>query len=113
MNDLLAWGVAAGAGLLGTVAVYFLTQAMQPGRLRRTLRVLPLFLLLMPAPVPGYGGHFAPAFVVFFFEAVFQGEGQPLLAGVLLAVAALLGLLLAMLGGNSSKNVTENSEVTD
>lgn len=113
MNDLFAWGVAVGAGLVGTVAVYFLTRAMQPGRLRRALRLLPLLLLLMPAPVPGYPGHFAPAFIVFVFEAVFQGDGEPLLAGVLLATAAVLGLLLAFLGSRDSKNSTDNSEATD
>ncbi len=113
MNDLVAWGVAAGAGLLGTVGVYFLTQAMQPGRLRRALRILPLLVLLVPAPVPGFPGHLAPAFIVFFFEAVFQREGQPVLAGLLLATAAVVGLLLALLGRSKNKALPEESPASD
>ena len=43
---------------------------------------------LTPAPVPGYPGAWAPAFVVALFEALFQIDGTPgsaalsLLAGV-------------------------------
>ncbi len=61
-----------------------------------------LALLLLPAPVPGFAGNWAPAFVVLVFEGLFQAAGEPwlafrlLLAGVCVVVA-VVGLIIWIL----------------
>ncbi len=96
MPYLTAWIVIAGAALLGTVCLYVLTRPVPFAWLRALLRILPPVLLLVPAPVPGHAGNIAPAFVVFVFEALFQQEGQPGLALLVLlgSAGAVLGLVL-------------------
>ena len=91
----LAWLIIVAMAVIGTIAVFFLTRPMGAGLLRNLLRVLPGILLVIPAPVPGYDGHLAPAFVVLVFEGLFQREGNPL--GALAALAT--GLAAALLVG--------------
>lgn len=55
-------------------------------------------LTLMPAPVPGYAGNLAPAFVVFAFEALFQADGAPWVAGRLALAGVAVGVATALLG---------------
>lgn len=84
MPYVWAW-VIAGAGTL--LAVLALTQAWRGlplPWLRRWLTWLIPVWLLLPAPVPGYEGQLAPAFVVFLFEWLFQREGSPAMAGRIL-----------------------------
>lgn len=72
-----AWLVVLGAALVGTFALFFLTRPLAPGLARNLLRWLPAPLLVVPAPLPGHDGYFAPAFVVAIFEWLFQANGHP------------------------------------
>jgi len=99
MAYLTAWAIAITAGILGSVVLVVMTRTMAASWIRNLLRTLPGVLLLLPAPVPGYPGNFAPAFIVLFFEGLFQREGSPLGALTILisggAVAALLVVLIS------------------
>ena len=95
MSYTIAWIVAAIAGLVGSICLYMLTRSMRGGVLRSLLCLLPLVLLLVPAPVPAFQDHFAPAFVVAIFESAFVADGQPRAALVILTVA-LVGASLAI-----------------
>ena len=96
MTYLLAWGIALAAGALGSVGLFFLTRNLSGSFLRWWLRLLAPFVMLVPAPVPGYD-NYAPAFIVFLFESLFQRNGEPFLAGLILGAAALMATLLAWL----------------
>jgi hypothetical protein len=65
--------------------------------LRRALAVLAPVWLLVPAEVPGFPGHYAPAFVVLLFESLFQHDGKPRAAAIILAAATLLAVALMLL----------------
>ena len=97
MNYFVAWLVALGAGLIGAVGLFFLTRSIETQWSRDLLRWLPPVLLLVPAPVPDFAGHYAPAFIVLVFEGLFQADGQSLLALVILLVAALIVAALSIL----------------
>ena len=101
MSYLLAWGVAVAAGVIGTVGLFMLTRSVRSRWLRNLLRWLPVVLLLVPAPVPGYSGEYAPAFIVLLFEGLFQTEGQPQGALTILVVTLVLagGLILLLSRG--------------
>ena len=90
----IAWLVAGGAGLIGTLTMVFWTRHMKIGWLRRALCVLPILLLLVPAGIPDFPGNYAPAFVVAVFEALFQTDGQPLAALRMLLLALVVGVLM-------------------
>lgn len=95
---LWAWVVLAGSALLGLFALRRAVRGLFGRRLTGALTVLLLVWALLPAPVPGYDGHYAPAFLVFAFEWLFQQGGNPRPAGLILAAgtAAALALLLVM-----------------
>jgi hypothetical protein len=93
---LTAWVVIAVTAIGGTVALYFLTRSMKPSLFRLLLRVLPGVLMVVPAPVPGYP-NVAPAFVVLVFEALFQAEGKPMPALIILAATLVAAVLAAVL----------------
>ena len=99
MSYTYAWLVIAGAGLLGAIVLWVLTRTIASGRLRAILRLVPPLLLLLPAPVPNYDGQLAPAFIVFVFESLFQAEGEPMLAGVILLVGLVAGVTAGALIG--------------
>lgn len=91
----MAWLIVAGAGLLALGFWFLITRGIKNNLLRSWLRCVAAVLMLVPAPVPGYPGEFAPAYIVALFEAVFQDAGQPQLAfiilgGGVLAVTVLL-----------------------
>ncbi len=54
-----------------------------------------LSMLLVPAPVPGYPGDLAPAFLVALFELLFQADGKTLVAVRLLGIGFIVGVVLA------------------
>ncbi len=97
MGELLAWALAAAAALLAFAGVCALTRRLRPSLLRSWLRTLVLALMLTPAPVPGFPGNFAPAYVVALFEALFQIEGAPQPALKLLLAAGLAATAWAAL----------------
>jgi hypothetical protein len=101
MGYLLAWIVILLAAAGGTAALMLLTRGMAPGLLRNLVRFLPAVLLLVPAPIPGFGGDFAPAFVVLVFESVFQSDGRPFGALAIICAAAAIATLLVAFGSNA------------
>lgn len=89
-----AWAVALGGGLLAFIFWCLLTRGVRRGSLRWLLRLLPGVWMLVPAPVPGYEGQYAPAFVVALFEAFLQDNGAPQTAFAVLAVASVVVLVV-------------------
>jgi hypothetical protein len=84
------------------LGLFAMHRATRSGGWSRTRAVVALLLgvwLVLPAPVPGYEGHFAPAFLVFAFEALFQQAGSPRPAGIILAAGTALALALVLLLG--------------
>jgi hypothetical protein len=114
VSYLYAWLLVAGAGILGVLGLFFLTRNVSSPRLRAVLRLLPPVLLLAPAPVPNYDGQFAPAFIVLVFESLFQAEGKPLAAGLILVVAGTTAIAAGLLfGGAGSKRHVAPAEQGD
>lgn len=103
MNYTYAWLVIAAAGILGSVGLYFLTRSWRPGVIRSVLRITPLLLMVAPAPVPNFDGQLAPAFIVLLFEGLFQGEGKPLPALLILLAALALGVLVGIFSGRRGR----------
>ncbi len=99
MNYDIAWLVIVAAGLLGSAFLFLLTRGIGSPGLRWMVRVLPLMLMVVPAPVPGYAGQLAPAFVVLIFESLFQRAGAPGTAAGILLATALIGLALGLILG--------------
>jgi hypothetical protein len=97
MVYLEAWLLVAAAAGLGGVGLVFLTRSIRTRWLKWLLRVLPPVLMLMPAPVPGFPGNYAPAFVVLVFEGLFQSEGSVAAALTILITATVLTVLLTVL----------------
>ena len=96
MTEPIAWVAAIVAGAATLFGVYALTRPMRGGFLKLWLRAVTAVALLLPAPVPGFDAHYAPAFVVVLFEAALQRDGQPgVAAGLLVAgiatVTAIVG----------------------
>lgn len=90
----LAWLVVFGAGLLTLAFWFLLTRQIPYFWLRTLLRCVVAGWLLLPAPVPGYPGQYAPAYVVGLFELVFQKDGDPEAALTILGFGTLAILLL-------------------
>ena len=91
----IGWLVVALAAVGVAVSIYgFFRNSRFRGALVFSLVVL-LSLLLVPAPVPGYPGNLAPAFLVVLFESLFQAEGKPLVALRLLGIGLIVGIVLA------------------
>jgi hypothetical protein len=100
MPYLWVWMVVAVAALLATLALAMAWRGLPLVGFRWWLTWLVPVCLLLPAPVPGYEGQWAPAFVVFSFEWLFQQQGAPevagriLLAGCCVVSAGVLGWYL-------------------
>lgn len=111
MDYPLVWIVIVVAGLAGTAGLVLLTRGMKAGLLRSMLRWLPPIVLMVPSPVPGYSGSYAPAFVVAIFESLFQADGSALTAALILLLAFLAGVVLCVAANRISKpdSSTQNS----
>jgi hypothetical protein len=55
-----------------------------------------LLVLIVPAQIPRHTDAFAPAFLVFAFEALFQRDGSPDAAGRILAAATAVAIVLGL-----------------
>lgn len=99
MSYTIAWLVIVVAGLLGSGFLIVMTRGIKSPGFRWILRVLPLVLMVAPAPVPNYDGQLAPAFVVLIFESLFQNHGEPGVAAMILLAAALAGIALGLFIG--------------
>ena len=99
MSYTIAWLVIVLAGLLGSTFLFFITRRISSASLRWIVRVVPLLLLVAPAPVPDYPGQLAPAFVVLTFESLFQSNGDPTTSGLILLATLLLAIAIGLLIG--------------
>lgn len=77
MADLIAWTIVLVAAAIGTLGLFYLTREFTNPGLQLLTRLLVPVWLLVPAPVPGFPGSYAPAFLIAIFEALFQVDGQP------------------------------------
>lgn len=99
MSYLVAWVVWGVATLLLLAGGFWLTRWIKPLWLRDLLRFLAAGTLLVPAGAGNLDGAYAPAWIVFLFEAFLQTEGDPvgatmmLMAGWALAIVALIGAM--------------------
>lgn len=94
-----AWVVVVISLMLGLFAFLRATRGARLRRTRTSIAVLLGVWLLLPAAVPGYPGQYAPAFLVFAFEWLFQTPGEPRAAGVILVAGAALLCALGLLVG--------------
>lgn len=95
MAYVWVWVVVAIAALLGALGLGMAWRGLPLARVRWWLTWLIPVCLLLPAPVPGYEGQWAPAFVVFIFEGLFQQQGAPEVAGrILLAGSFVISALV-------------------
>lgn len=92
-----AWLIIVAMVPLGLFALHRLTRGLNLPRTRRLVGLLILVWLLLPAPVPGHPGHYAPAFLVLAFEWLFQNPGQPRAAALILAAGTVAALGLGLL----------------
>jgi hypothetical protein len=94
---VIAWVVITVAAVGGALAMHFWLRRHVSPLLHALALGIALGFFLLPAPVPGYDGHVAPAFVVAIFELLFQAEGQPAEALGILAIgcAVIVALVLA------------------
>ena len=94
---LLAWGVVVAAAILMQLALYFALRDWRAPLLKPLLAWWLLLVLVVPAEVPRHEENLAPAFLVFLFEALFQGEGRGGPAGRILLAASLVAILVALI----------------
>lgn len=96
------WVVVVAMAGLSAGAWYMLMRSHASIYVRALVPAAWLALMLVPAPIPGFAGNWAPAFVVLIFEGLFQAEGEPwlafrlLMAGMCLAVAVVSLTLLIL-----------------
>lgn len=94
MGDyLVPWLVWATAMLLALAGGFWLTRWIRPLWLRDLLRFLAAATLLVPAGAGSFEGVYAPAWIVFLFEAFLQTEGDPVGALMMLTVAWALAVV--------------------
>jgi len=88
-----AWIIVVVAAPLAVFSLHRATRGLPLGGFRHALYVLIAVLLVLPAPLPGYPGHYAPASLVFLFEAAFQSSGSPRAAALILGGGSILVLV--------------------
>ena len=94
----IAWWVIIVTALVGAGTFYYLLRNVGKPLLRILAVTLTTAFFLVPAPVPGYTGQLAPAFVVSLFELLFQTEGQPDVSLRILLIALILTGVLTWFG---------------
>ncbi|NOX52531.1 MAG: hypothetical protein GXP16_18665 [Gammaproteobacteria bacterium] len=93
----IAWVVVGVCGLLGGAITYHLLRRTSWHLLRMLCVALLVTLFVVPAPVPGYEGMIAPAFVIAIFESFFQTDGRPAASLRILGLALLcVGVICAL-----------------
>lgn len=96
MEDVYLWGwtLCVVATLLVIGCGLYLTRSWRPLFLRDLIRALIIPTLLVPATAGSSEGFFAPAYIVFVFEAFLQRDGDPANALAALVVGWAAGLLV-------------------
>jgi hypothetical protein len=92
-----AWLVVVVAVPLGLFALHRATRGLVGPLTQQVLAVLVTVWLLLPAPVPGFEDHYAPAFLVLTLEGLFQQSGNPRTAGLILVAGSILAVALLLL----------------
>lgn len=92
-----AWVIVGVAVPVALFALHRATRGMPLPRTRRLIGALLAVWAVLPAPIPDYPGHYAPAFLVFAFETLFQRPGDPTTSGVILAAGTVATLGVALL----------------
>ena len=115
-----AWIVIAVLAVIGAYCLNLLLRGSRPSpqrwprKLRDIFVTLVFVFFLLPAPVPNYPGIYAPAFVVFIFESLFQSSGQPNESrGILvlgLGVVGIIGLLASVVFRSNNTQSTAPPE---
>lgn len=96
MDYLVAWLVWGVAMLLLLAGGFWLTRGFKPLWLRDLLRFLVAGTLLMPAGAGSSEEAWAPAWIVFIFEAFLQTEGDPVDAVMMLAVGWVAAIVVVI-----------------
>lgn len=96
MDYLLAWSVWGVAMVLLLAGGFWLTRWLKPLWLRDLLRFLVAATLLVPAAAGSSDAAWAPAWIVFIFEAFLQTEGDPVDAVMMLSVAWVSAIVLVV-----------------
>ncbi len=100
MHDYaLAWLLLLLMAAGGGTALWRLLHRVNSLVVKSILVGITVLFFATPAPVPGYSGEFAPAFIVGIFEAFFQIEGRPGVALLTLTIALVVGAVVAGLLG--------------
>ncbi|MEE2782704.1 MAG: hypothetical protein VYE04_05065 [Pseudomonadota bacterium] len=86
-----AWMLMILAALLGVFGLHRLFADVCNRSFKAAVLGGVLAFLLVPSEIPSISGEYAPAFIVFIFELLFQTDGAPALAGGILLVAVVLG----------------------
>lgn len=91
----IAWIVIVACALAAAAILFRLLRNIDKPFIRTLLISVLATLFLAPAPVPGHPEQWAPAFVVYIFEAFFQIDGAPLVSlRILLLAVGVVGLLV-------------------
>ncbi len=93
MDYLVPWLVWGGAMLLVLAGGFWLTRWIKPLWLRDLLRFLAAGTLLVPSVAGSFEGAYAPAWIVFVFEAFLQTEGDPVGAMMMLTASWALAIV--------------------
>ena len=86
-----AWMLMILAALLGVFGLHRLFADVRNRSFKAAVLGGVLAFLLVPSEIPSISGEYAPAFIVFIFELLFQTDGAPAVAGGILLVAVVLG----------------------
>ena len=91
-----AWIVVGAAGVGVCVALFF---ALRPWRAARVLApLLAATWFFIPWRFQDDPDHYAPAFVVFVFRALFEPDGEPGVVGRTLALATAAAVAIFLIG---------------
>ena len=97
-----AWLLVIVMAAVGGLSTFKLLRPVNSLTVRLSLTAVVIAVFITPTSIPKFDGY-APAFIVFLFEALFQAEGEPagaliaLLAGV--SIAAVASLVVGYLLG--------------
>jgi len=94
MDMLIAWGLVLVAGLGALAGIFVLSRSIASPWWRSLLRCVAAVWLLVPAKIQQVDGVYAPAFIVAIFEGLFQQDGRPAGALLILGIGTVLVLAL-------------------
>ena len=96
MTYLWGWLLSGAMALLLLVAAQRALRGWGSTLMKTLLGWWLLVIVLVPAQIPRQTDDYAPAFVVFAFETLFQHNGAPAAAGRILLAGSALGLALGL-----------------